>query len=192
MIYNPPLPHFCDMCFIAYIENLCFKNCERPLLIWTKFQLLMQIAFEGSLYINIMMINLKKNSKEMTQLLEWSCLSGPQWLLYCVAFPASLYGPVPSWPGADDYSKVSLAKQVSLNIKFPVGNWPIWCQDPKKRPFQRCDDHDENIIDRIQHINSQSECQVTFLVDENICQKFPSRRSVRTLLLASSSPMQLM
>ena len=157
----------------------------------------MQITFEGSPYINILMINLKKNSKEMTQLLEWSCLSGPQWLLYCVAVPASLYGPVPSWPGADgdDDSKVSLAKQVSLNIKFPVGHWPIWCQDPKKTTltfFQRCDDHDENIIDRIQHINSQSECQVTFLVDENICQKFPFRRSVRTLLLASSSPMQLM
>ena len=95
----------------------------------------MQIAFEGSPYISIMMINLKKNSKEMTQLLEWSCLSGPQWLLYCVAVPASLYGPVPSWPGADDYSKVSLAKQVSLNIKFPVGHWPIWCQDPKKTTF---------------------------------------------------------
>ena len=28
MRYNPP--RFCDMCFIAYIENLCFKNCERP------------------------------------------------------------------------------------------------------------------------------------------------------------------
>ena len=97
----------------------------------------MQITFEGSPYINIMMINLKKNSKEMTQLLEWSCLSGPQWLLYCVAVPASLYGPVPSWPGGigadgDVYSKVSVAKQVSLNIKFPVGHWPIWCQDPKK------------------------------------------------------------
>ena len=26
--------------------------------------------------------------------------------------------------------------------------------------FQRCDDHDENVIDRIQDINTQSECQV--------------------------------
>ena len=136
MRYNPP-PRFCDMCFIAHIENLCFKNCERPPLVGTKSQLLMQITFEGSPYINLLMINLKKNGKEMTQLLEWSCLSGPQWLLYCVAVPTSLYGPVPSWPGGigadgDDYSKVSLAKQVSLNIKFPVGHWPIWCQDLKK------------------------------------------------------------
>ena len=182
-------------------KSYVLKDCKRPPLVGTKSQLLMQIAFEGFPYINIMItIIMKKNSKEMTQLLEWSCLSGPQWLLYCVAVPASLYGPVPSWPGGigadgDVYSKVSVAKQVSLNIKFPVGHWPIWCQDPKKTTltfFQRCDDHDENIIDRIQHINSQSECQVTFLVDENICQKFPSRRSVRTLLLASSSPMQLM
>ena len=42
--------------------------------------------------------------------------------------------------------------------------------------FQRCDDHDENVIDRIQHINSQSECQVSFLVNESICQKqYPSK-----------------
>ena len=56
----------------------------------------------------------------------------------------------------------------TLSFRLAIGQFDA--KIPKKRPFQRCDDHDENIIDRIQHINSQSECQVYFLVDENICQ----------------------
>ena len=85
-----------------------------------------------------------------------------KWLFNCVAITASMYGPVSSWPGDERMVMIAqTTKLVTMILMAMITSMDVlyWCWRIK---FQRCDDHDENVIDRIQHINTQSECQVSF------------------------------